>query len=260
MKHSVTILFLLISSTYLLAQQDKSLCPQVSTLTIDGKSDDWPMAWVVDEEKIFSYNVCADEQNLYVRVMTEDFYAKRKMAVFGFTLWIDPNGKKKKKLGLRFPVGGAEAEERMNAIREEGGPGNSAGEKAEFQKKADQKLIENVEILELIGLADEPITSARSGIMNGIKVAISMDATGAYIYEAIIPFKSYRISRASIEELSVGFETGKYVVPKKKPDKKATIDNTLTPNQMSRMQGYGSLMTNPNLAYTASAWTSIKLK
>ena len=260
MKHLAILLLMVLSSVSMLAQQDKSLCPLGSTLTIDGMGDDWPMAWVQDDDKIFSYNICTDEHNLYVRVMTSDFYAKRKMAVFGFTLWIDPNGKKKRKLGLHYPVGGAEAEERMNAIRDEVPPGNSAAEKAEFQKQADKRLIENVEILELIGLADEPITSARAGIMNGIKVALGMDANGAYVYEAIIPFKSYRISRASIEELSVGFETGRYVAPKKKPDKKATIDNTLTPNQMSRMQGYGSLMTNPNLAYPASAWTSVKLK
>ena len=259
MKHLAILLLMVLSNVSMLAQQDKSVCPLGSTLTIDGKGDDWPMAWAQDDDKIFSFNVCTDEQNLYVRVMTADFYAKRKMAVFGFTVWIDPNGKKKKKLGLHYPVGGAEAEERMNAIREEAGGGNSQAEKEQIQKMADKKLIENVEILELIGLADEPITSARAGIMNGIKVAIATDGSGAYVYEAIIPFKAYRISRASVEKLSVGFETGRMVAPKKKTDKKA-IDYTQSPSQIGRMQGYGSSMTNPNMAYPSSTWTSIKLK
>lgn len=198
------------------------------------------MNWVDDEEKLFSYNVCADDQNLFVRVRTSEFYTKRKMAAFGFTLWIDPNGKKKKKYGLKYPSGGAEAEDRMATIRAEGDPGNSAGERADYQKQADRTMIADLEVMELIGLADEPITSTRSGITNGIKVAIKLDATGAYVYEAIIPFKSYRLSRATMTELSVGFETGRFVAPKVKPTTKNMLQAgaDLTPSQLSRMQGY----------------------
>lgn len=220
------------------------------------------MNWVEHEEKIFSYNICADDQNLYVRVKTDEFYTKRKMGAFGFTLWFDPSGKKKKTYGLKFPAGGAEAEERMGQINDMAPTGNTIGEKADFQKTADRMLIENLEILELIGLTKDPITATRSGITNGIKVAIDMDATGAYTYEVLIPFKSYRLSRAQITDLSVGFETGKYVMPKQKPTTKNSpvAGADLSPSQLSRMQGYGSLQGNPKLTYPTDAWVKVPLK
>jgi hypothetical protein len=237
-------------------------CPLSTAIAVDGKTEEWPMKWVDHDDKIFSYNICADDQNLYLRVRTDEFYTKRKMAAFGFTLWFDPSGKKKKTYGLKFPVGGAEAEERMAQINQVAPTGNTIGEKTDFQKTADRMLIENLEILELIGLSDDPITATRSGITNGIKVAIDMDETGAYTYEAIIPFKSYRLSRAQVSELSVGFETGKYVMPKQKPTTKNSpvAGADLSPSQLSRMQGYGSLQGNPNLTYATYAWTKVSLK
>lgn len=262
MKHTAFAFLFLFGGFCSRGQQTDPPCPLASAVTIDGIADDWPMSWIQDEDRIFSYNVCADDKNLYVRMMTSDFYAKRKLAAFGLTLWFDPSGKKKRKYGLKFPSGGAESEDRAAAMREQGGPGNSSGERADFQKRMDRQLITDLEVLELIGLADEPITSARSGITNGIKVAIEMDATGAYVYEALIPFKSYRLSRTNIEELAIGFETGKYVIPKQKVNSKsgATANGDISPTQLSRMQGYQSLMGNPKLTYPTSAWTKLKLK
>ncbi len=255
------IVFLIVSGFAASGQTDNP-CPLSSAVTVDGNADEWPMVWVEDGEKTFSYNVCADEQNLFVRLRINEFFAKRKTGAFGLTLWIDPSGKKKKKYGLKFPAGGAEAEERMGQINAEGKPGSSSGEQADYQKKADRMMIANLEILELIGLADDPITATRSGITNGIKVAIDVDPAGSYVYEAIIPFKSYRLSRANISELSVGFETGKMVPPKQKSTAKnpATAQGDLTPSQLSRMQGYQGMQGNPKLLYSSDVWTKLVLK
>lgn len=253
------VLFLIGFFATLLSMGQTADCPLSSAITVDGKTDEWPMNWVDHEDKIFSYNICADDQNFYVRVRTDEFYTKRKMGAFGFTLWFDPTGKKKKTYGLKFPVGGAEAEERMAKINEVAPTGNTVGERTDFQKAADRMIIENLEILELIGLADDPITATRSGITNGIKVAIDMDANGAYTYEAIIPFKSYRLSRAKVTEMSVGFETGKYTMPKQKPTTKNSpvAGADLSPAQLSRMQGYQSLQGNPKLTYSTYAWAKV---
>lgn len=261
MKLPFTICFLLGLMGFVEAQETAQPCPGLEAVTIDGIAADWSMPWVKDEENVFSYNVCADSNNLYVRVKTNDYFAKRKMAAFGFTLWIDANGKKKKKLGLRFPLGGAEAEERAAVIRAEGGPGVSAGEQIDYQKEIDRRLIADLELMELIGLADNPLTSTRSGITNGIKVAIAMDSEDAYIYEALIPFKSFRLSRAGMSKIAIGFETGRYVVPKAKnnPNAGAMTDYT-NPQQMSRMQGYQGMRGNPKLTYTTYAWTTLELK
>lgn len=256
MKYSLLFFLLLISASAL--AQSEAPCPLSSVINVDGSADEWPMTWVDDGDKKFSFNVCADDQNLFVRVKSSDFFVKRKMGAFGFTLWFDPAGKKKRKYGLKFPSGGAEGQERIEALTAEGEAATSVGERADFQKKADRAMITNLEVMELIGLADEPITSTRSGITNGIKVAIDMDASGSYVYEAVIPFKSYRLSRANLKELSIGFETGRYVAPKQKPNtKNAPQGADLTPQQLSRMQGYNNRQGHPDLINATYAWTKL---
>lgn len=254
----IVILLIVLGWCHARAQEATQQCPAVASVVADGNAEEWSMGWVQDEDKMFSYNTCADDSFLYVRVKTSDNYTKRKIAAFGFTLWMDSEGKKKKKLGLRFPVGGVEAEERAAAIRDQGKPGSSMGEQSDYQKEIDQKLIADLEIMELIGLTDDPITSTRSGITNGIKVAIGY-VDGAYVYEAIVPFKAFRLSKATLNELSVGFETGRHIPPKAKKNSQIMTDYT-NPQMMSRMQGYQSLMSHPKLAYTTYVWTLLKFK
>jgi hypothetical protein len=226
----VSLSMLMILAARTVAQDTESNCQLANVVVVDGKADEWTLTWVESDDKNFSYNVCSDDNNLYIRMKTSNDMVKRKIGLFGLTLWMDPNGKKKRKLGFKFPSG-TEGAERMEAFRKESESQNherqSAGERAEFQKKMETDLIQNLEVIELIGLTDEPITATRSGITNGIKVAIAVDPeTRAYVYEAILPFKSYRLSKNSIKTLGIGFETGKYIPPK---DKNSTANQQYVP-------------------------------
>jgi hypothetical protein len=127
---------------------------------------------------------------------------------------MDPNSKKKEKLGLRYPTG-IEGSERVELFRQSGedlSKENNLNRREERKRQLKKGLVDNVEVLELIGLADQPLTSSKSGITNGILVAIDMDSEGNYVYEAAIPFKAFRLSKAQLSVLGVGFETGKITV------------------------------------------------
>lgn len=186
------------------------------------------------------------------------------------TVWIDANGKKKRKLGLKFPTG-VEANERADAYMaaNKDRKDMTAVERDLAQKEITRKFILDIEVMELIGLSDKPLTSTRSGITNGIKVAIANGAEESYGYELIIPFKSYRLSKASISTLAIGFETGKYVPP---PVKNNNPGSQYGGGGMSGsgmgMGGYGgnnnyarrgSYQSNP-MGSSSSTWTFIKLK
>jgi len=227
-------------------QSKKAECDLASVLVADGQAKEWPMEWITDaDDPKFSYNICSDNSNLYVRVKLKDELVRRKMALFGFTMWLDPNGKKKRKVGLKFPTG-SEGSERMELIKQAGERTMSSGERADFQKEVNRYFIKDLEILELIGLADNPLTSTRSGITNGIKVGLGIDEEESYIYEAQVPFKSFRLSKAAIENLGVGFETGKYV-----PKAQKNADATSRSNQ-SRNSGPMGIPT--------SYWVVVKMK
>ena len=252
MKTRLSIILLLSAmATEGLSQETApSNCPLAMVVETDGKTDEWPLEWIEDSDKTMSYNVCSDGSNLYIRMKTSDDIVRRKIAIFGLYIWMDPNGKKKRKLGLRFPTG-AEATERIAARKETQDYSKlSSSEKAEIQKELNKSLIVNLEMMELIGLADDPLVSTRSGITNGIKVAIASNEDGAYVYEAIIPFKAFRLSKATISVLGIGIETGKYTPP----PTKQPIGSAL-----QRGVGYQG-QRNSNLSIPSGVWLKVKLK
>lgn len=262
---------LFLTAKLLYAQEAGVNCDLAAVIVVDGQANEWPMEWIQDDDKKFSYNFCADANNLYARMKTSDEYVRRKIALFGLTLWMDPAGKKKKKLGLRFPSG-VEGKERMEAIRatmnREEQQKMSSTERAQFQKDMNKSLVADLEVIELEGLADDPITSTRSGITTGIKVAIAVADDGTYVYEAIIPFKSFRMSRTSLDVLGVGFETGKFTSSSQPTSSKKGAGQGRQmgaggaggANAMSRGQGYRGVQANPEMSSASSVWTSLKMK
>jgi len=257
------------------ANAQEPSCKMATPPTIDGTINDWTVAWLGDDKEKFKYNICSDDANLYIRIKMSDGTTQRKFAMHGFTVWLDPNGKKKQKLGLRYPTG-AEATERMEEYRKSGenfSKENNLDKREAMQKEFKRNLIRNIELLELIGLADKPLTSSKSGITNGLQVALDMDSTGAYIYEATLPFKAFRLSKTQISVLGVGFETGKVEVKQTK-GKGNSAGGGMPPggyggggggyggaggmgNVGQRQMGGGnySAMSSPT-----KMWTSVKLK
>lgn len=179
-------------------------CEVTSLPTIDGKTGDWQGDWQTDDNSKFQYNVCFDAEIIYIRLKTSDDMNQGKIGRLGFTVWLDPNGKKKKKLGLKYPTPTGRDFSQMNQNPQSGTRTNE-GRRLEMKRD----LIRDTEVLELIGLAKENIVSSRVGLKNGIEVIIVMDEKGDYVYEAKIPFKAYKLSKASIPVLGIGFETGK---------------------------------------------------
>jgi len=200
------------------ASAQEQSCKIITPPVIDGKINDWSVDWIDDDKEKFEYNVCSDDANLYIRIKISNGATQQKFAMYGLTIWLDPNGKKKEKLGLRYPTG-IEAQERMEEFRKSGesfGKENNLDKREAMQKEFKRNLIRNIEVLELIGLADKPLTSSKSGITNGLQVALDMDSVGAYIYEATLPFKAFRLAKAKIPVLGIGFETGKLTVKQTK--------------------------------------------
>ncbi len=280
MKYVILLFLVMVMEPSGFAQDPEAAnCQLATVLQIDGLADEWPMEWLTDDDKKFSYNVCSDDNNLYIRMKTNDELVRRKIALFGLTVWMDPKGKKKEKLGLKFPTG-AEAHDRIEAMSKstENTGQMSSSQRAAFQKEMIKSVIKDAELLELLGLADDPLTSTRSGITNGIKVAIASDEEGLTLtYEAIIPFKSFRLSKASISVIGIGFETGKFVPPPSKSTSGGANTNQGYSGSGRGSSAYGGGygggsgmgrgMGNPTrasasspMSSTTSFWAAVKLK
>lgn len=74
-------------------------------IAIDGDQAQWSSDLVIPESSEFSLGVINDESNLYLTFGTYDQSLAFKVLKFGFTVWIDPQGKKKKAFGIKYPLG-----------------------------------------------------------------------------------------------------------------------------------------------------------
>lgn len=87
-----------------------------STITLDGQRTDWPGNSIssLPDVKGASFGVCNDSQNVYVMLCFQNDQWARVIKMGGLTVWLDPQGKKKKQFMLKL-VGGPGWEEIMKA-------------------------------------------------------------------------------------------------------------------------------------------------
>jgi len=226
---------------------------------IDGHIEDWPVEWWIDPDGKFLSNVSNDEENLYFRLKVADDLTQQKIGLFGLYLRLNPKGKRKGKLGLKYPIGKDESElkkEKPQAVDK----GTEASQKIAMKKE----LISDVEVVELIGLAKENIVSSRLGLANGIEAMIVAQDDGSYIYEAKIPFKAFRINKKEVPLLGVEFETGRLVVQNKNPASNSAMSPSRGPGaygnpNMQQQQQYYNYQYNV-LSTPGYLWVGVTLK
>ena len=85
------------------ASSDK-LTQSTQKIEVDGISDDWPQIVHFDEGLGIAYGVTYDNSHLYVLARINEENVKRRIISSGLTVWIDPNGKKKQTIGVKYPI------------------------------------------------------------------------------------------------------------------------------------------------------------
>ena len=204
----VYFLFFLLISANAFAQKNVKESVAIETPpVIDGDVSDWTCDWWLDPDGKFISNVGNDAENLYIRLKVAVDLTQHKIGLFGLFVRLNPSGKRKGKLGLKYPVGKDESE-----LKRKPNPDvySSLNERdAMVQMKKD--LVSDVEVVELIGLVKQNIVSSRLGLNNGIQAIIVAQKDGSYIYEAKIPFKAFKINKTEVGILGVEFETGRAI-------------------------------------------------
>jgi len=210
MKRMFFLLLILVSAGVVAQKNLKESVALEKPIVIDGDISDWPGELWVDPDGRFFCNVANDANNLYVRLKIADDLTQQKVGLFGLSLKLNPSGKRKGKVGLKYPTG-RDASELKKKEPTEAEASMDAKNKIAMKKE----LLGDVEVVELIGLAKENIVSSRLGLANGIEAMIIALDDGSYTYEAKIPFKAFRIVKSQVEILGVEFQTGRLNVQAK---------------------------------------------
>lgn len=160
-----------------LKAQDVTAGFSTEPITIDGKAVEWSVPFrFSDYTSKIQYNIRNDSATLYFCFKTDDRLSQLKLLYYGFDIYIDTTGKKKKTVHLQFPMKNGELEKGERAIAESG---------------YDLQLYVKSEITALfaqnfIGLPNgiQPLKTD-----GGIEAAIDFDEAGALVFEIAIPVK-----------------------------------------------------------------------
>ena len=187
-------------------------------IEVDGSDREWQGAFTYLEKEKIAYAIKNDTSHLYLCVKFEN-ETQRQALRFGFTIWLDPNGKGKRELGIRFPIGMQYYDAKGTAMA----PGAMPSAEATRQRAA--TMLREIDILE----SDRNIRNrlqARNA--EGVRFAAS-DSSYELSFELQIPLHStfdqpYALEAKIDQDFSLGFEMGEF-------DRK---------KMQERMQGGGS--------------------
>ena len=78
---------------------------RTETMVIDGQLIDWPGGLTPLQPQPVAVGITNDADHLYLALSVNDPGLSRRIMMGGFTVWLDPKGGHKQRVGIRFPIG-----------------------------------------------------------------------------------------------------------------------------------------------------------
>jgi hypothetical protein len=160
---------------------------QSQPVKADAVLEEYPeMSRYLTEAKML-YFIGNDKDNIYISLKTFDEGMMRKIMMTGIVIGFDSTDRKRQKAQLHFPVGRPMPFQRPEGGKEDNGARNTtqrpdAGDRNRLQEP------DNMQLTGFIGVSDgdSPVKNA-----SGITVKLNMKQQEVFVYEAVIPFKTF---------------------------------------------------------------------
>ena len=175
-------------------------------VSIDGDPIEWDGALYSFKDLPAAVGILHDQANLYLCLTSSDRSLRQQVLGRGLSIWFDPEGGKKKFLGIRFPLG----------AREMGLSVGSRNGEAGVERIA-WALGDSTATLEI--LRGDDTVRMQVAQVSGIELRVALDGE-VLTYEAKIPLKPdelhpFAIGAGSGEAIGIGLETPEMEPPPK---------------------------------------------
>ena len=202
---SVIILLLIVFTTGCREYEMKSQWKD-REIHIDGDSSDWSGLLGYVEEEGLSVGVLNDGEFLYICLISANQARRMQVMNQGLTIWFDPQGKKDKVLGIRYPLGMSEGE--RAELRERRTPQK---QNTPETKRPQMRRPQNV--VEILIPGQDLVHTVPFRELAGIQVRMDRQ-TDSLTYELRIPLKSgesfpYAVNASPEQKIGLGIEIPK---------------------------------------------------
>lgn len=156
---------------------------QSQAVKADAVLEEYPeMSRYLTEAKML-YFIGNDKDNLYISLKTFDETMMRKIMMTGLVIGFDSTDRKRQKAQLNFPLGRP-----IPFQRPEGGGNKNTPQRPEI---GDGKRFQEPDIMQLTGFIGVPDGETPVKNASGIAVKLNMKQQDVFVYEAVIPFKTF---------------------------------------------------------------------
>ncbi len=175
-------------------------------VAVDGDQAEWQGLLQKPEGRSIALGVMNDSDYLYVTLSSLDRRTLMQIMSRGLTVWFDPQGRNRKVLGIRYPVGAI-----TMGLQEEGwGRWNRRGQ-AGLEELLEQMVATELWI-EVTGPERDDLARITRGGESGLQVEVA-SKLGQFVYELRIPLNSsaenpHALNAAPGETISIGYEGG----------------------------------------------------
>lgn len=195
-------------------------------ITVDGNNSEWIGSMYYFEDDNMSVGFVNDDEFLYICMVAEANMLRSRILMQGLTIWFDPGGKKKKTLGIQFPLGREIGQGSRPAVNPQERP--SREERPELREMDFGDLV-------LIGPGKDNRIKMKREDLKRVQVTLNL-SSGMLVYELKIPFvhsdeNPFALGVISGDTVGIGLE-----IPK--PDRTSTR-NAMSGGRSGRMPGAG---------------------
>ena len=146
-----------------------------------------------------SYSLSNDNNNIYLDLKVADAEEQNMILRNGLVIWISMDGKTNRKMGVRYPVGSRNITTRR-------GETPQANEKTQQSVPVNPLTMANT--IELIGFVNESQRRFPSENQDNFSGAVNFDATGALVYNLMMPLAKLPVRNTRQGVGSVPFTLG----------------------------------------------------
>ncbi len=151
---------------------------RIKDIAVDGNNSEWMGSMYYFEDDNISVGFINDDEFLYICMVAEANMLRSRIMMQGLTVWFDPGGKKKKTLGIQFPLG--------REIGQGSRPDVNPQERPSREERPELRDMDFGDLV-LIGPGKDNRIKMKRKDLKGIQVTLN-PSSGMLVYELKIPF------------------------------------------------------------------------
>jgi hypothetical protein len=184
-----------------------------ANVVADGRNQEWEGIIGELEKEELEIGLLNDEDFLYLSLSFPQRPQMMRTLMLGLIVWFDPKGGKKRKFGVRFPVGMRSMNFQPTAQEAAGGP--ETPRQRPSREEINKRLVEMLQLVEIIDDGEESRMPAEE--VPGISAGVGAQDAGIF-YELKVPLRRseqhpYAISVRPDKPLGLGLENPEYKRP-----------------------------------------------